>query len=330
MQEYLKLSRGVLELEAKSLLDAAKNLTDEHFVKLQKIYTDLLGERGSLIVCGVGKSGMIAQKIASTFTSLGLPSFFLHPVEALHGDLGRVNSFDAIIFISKSGTTEEIMKLLPFLTIPTERRIGLLGNRKSPIGDQCHLVFDCSVEKEACLNNQAPTTSSTLALAVGDVMAVVFEKFVGLSREGFAQNHPGGILGKSLRLKVRDLMTPLNVCPVATAQTSFKDIVLEMTKNPVGACAILDAKNILLGIIVDGDIRRAFVKNNLSLEASASSVMNATPVFIGPDELASRALELMEKRKNQIAILPVIDEQKKFYGFIRLHDLLKEGFNLST
>jgi arabinose-5-phosphate isomerase len=165
---------------------------------------------------------------------------------------------------------------------------------------------------------------------MGDVMAVVFEKFVGLSREGFAQNHPGGILGKSLRLKVKDLMTKIESCPTGKTSTPFKDIVLEMTKNPVGACAILDAKNILQGIIVDGDIRRAFVKNNLSLDAAADTVMNATPVFIGPEELASRALELMEKRKNQIAILPVIDESRKFYGFIRLHDLLKEGFNLSS
>jgi len=326
--ENLEILQNVLKLEAESLLHASNRITAKEADLALEILSKLRSAGGSLVFCGVGKSGLIAKKLASTFTSLGLPSFMLHPVEALHGDLGRVSSRDAIVFLSKSGTTEEIMKLLPFLPVAKEMRIGLLGNPKSTIADSCELVLDCAVEKEACLNNQAPTTSSTLALAMGDALAVLWEKLVGLSKENFAVNHPGGLLGKSLIVKVKDLMCTSESCPQVDETAKLQEVILEMTKFPVGGCAVISKDNKFKGILVEGDIRRTFTKNNKGLETTVSNILNAKPVSIKPDDLALDALKLMEDRERQIDILPVLDGDT-FLGFIRLHDLLREGFHLN-
>lgn len=328
---HTKTMADVLRLEAKALERAALLLESsgkDQVEKLVKLFHDLQNTESALIFCGVGKSGIIAQKLASTFTSLGLPSFYLHPTEALHGDLGRVRKSDALVFLSKSGTTEEILKLLPFMNTRKENRIALVGAQQSPIAEQCGIVFDCSVEKEACLNNQAPTTSSTLALAMGDAMAVLYEALVGISKEGFAVNHPGGILGKSLRMKVKDLMIKESQCPVVEPGHTLQEVILLMTKYPVGGCAVVDNGK-FLGILVEGDIRRTFTKENAGLKTPVSDIMNTKPTWIGPESLAYEALELMEGRTNSFQVLPVIEE-KTFLGFIRLHDLLKEGFSLKA
>lgn len=326
---HSKTMANVLKLEADSLIRSAELLEKFHgndVEKLTILFEQLRGSGGALIFCGVGKSGIIAQKCAATFTSLGLPSFFLHPTEALHGDLGRVGKNDAIVLLSKSGTTEEILKLMPFLPTPKSHRIALVGNTKSAVSEFCDIVFDCSVEREACINNQAPTNSSTLAMAMADAMAVLFEKYIGLSREGFAVNHPGGILGKSLRMKVRDLTIMASACPVLTLTQNLQDAILAMTKFPVGGCAVLD-KGELKGILVEGDIRRTFTRQNEGLQTSVETIMNRKPISIHPDQLAYEALVLMESKSRSYQILPVI-EDGKFLGFIRLHDLLKEGFSL--
>jgi len=320
----------VLKLEAQCILDAVKKLEScelVHMNQLKEIYAELMENGGQLIFCGVGKSGIVALKCAATFTSLGMPSWFLHPIEALHGDLGRVQKNDAIVLISKSGTTEEILKLLPFLSIQKRKIIGLLGSVNSPIAEACGLVLDCSVSKEACINNQAPTTSTTLALAMGDAMAVYFESVVGLSREGFAINHPGGILGKSLRMKVEDLMLPASMCPVLESHQTLKDVILKMTQFPVGGCAVIDSGR-FIGILVEGDIRRTFAKNDLGLETPVSMIVNKTPITIEAKELAFEALKKMERKEKELSLLPVV-ERDQFLGFIRLHDLLKEGFSLT-
>jgi arabinose-5-phosphate isomerase len=327
---YLDVVKNVLILEADAIIEASKRLKGQDIQNVISIFSELLENRGQLIFSGVGKSGYIGRKMASTFSSLGLRSFFSHPVEALHGDLGRVKENDAIILISKSGTTEEILKLMPFLPIPKKRIIGLLGEVFSPIGDRCDVIFDCWVEKEACLNNQAPTTSSSLALAMGDALAVLYEKMVGLSKEGFAINHPGGILGKSLRMKVGDLMVDSSDCPRCMEETSLQDVILAMTKKPVGACAIIDKKKNLKGIVVDGDIRRAFTGDKNILKAPIGEIMTSSPITISSVDLANKALFLMENRESQITILPVIDKDDQFMGFLRLHDLLKEGFSLGN
>jgi arabinose-5-phosphate isomerase len=319
--------KKVLNHEAEVLNAAADRLTEAQATKLCELYQHLMSQGGSLVFSGVGKSGIVATKLASTFSSLGLPSFFLHPIEALHGDLGRLSKNDVLVLLSKSGTTEELMKLIPYVPVGSEYRIGLLGNPGSKIGEQCSLVLDCSVDREACINNQAPTTSSTLAMAMGDAMAVLFEEFVGLSKEGFAANHPGGLLGKSLRLKVRDLMWNLDDCPVLAKGETLKTVILEMTNKPVGGCAICEKDNQLLGILVEGDIRRTFTKDNQGLETKVEEIMNQSPVTVGPDDLAYEALLLMEKRDKPVHILPVV-ESEKFLGFLRLHDLLKEGFSI--
>jgi arabinose-5-phosphate isomerase len=321
-----EMMTNVLIEAAAALQEAAKKLDNAKVEQLSRLYKGLLQSDSQLIFCGVGKSGLVGQKMASTFTSLGLSSFFLHPVEALHGDLGRVRSGDAIVFISKSGTAEEIQKLIPFLDIPPSRRIGLTGNLNSPLAKECEINFDCSVKKEACLNNQAPTTSTTLALAMGDAMAVLFEHITGLTKEGFAVNHPGGILGKSLRLKVADLMVPVDQCPTGLLSTSLKEIVLNMTQRPLGAAGILDDKGDLKGIVVEGDIRRFLTSDDINLDISVQTIMTRDPITIEADDMAYQALELMEKRERPISHLPVIRDGK-FIGLIRLHDLLKEGFH---
>ena len=326
---HSKTMADVLKLEANSLLRAAEILEKNHSKdadRLTILFEQLRSTNSAIIFCGVGKSGIIAQKCAATFTSLGLPSFFLHPTEALHGDLGRVGKNDAIVLLSKSGTTEEIIKLLPFLQVPSSHRIALVGQVPSPVSDFCDIVFNCSVEKEACINNQAPTNSSTLAIAMGDAMAVLFEKYIGLSKEGFAVNHPGGILGKSLRMKVRDLIVKESNCPVLSESQNLQDAILGMTKFPVGGCAVVE-KGEFKGILVEGDIRRTFTRENQGLQTKVESIMNKTPISVHPDQLAFEALELMESKTRSIQILPVLEEGK-FLGFIRLHDLLKEGFSL--
>lgn len=328
---HTKTMADVLRMEAKALDRAASLLESsgsEQVERLIKVFHALQNTESALIFCGVGKSGIIAQKLASTFTSLGLPSFYLHPTEALHGDLGRVRKSDAIVFLSKSGTTEEILKLLPFLSTKKENRIALVGACNSPIANECGIVLDCSVEKEACLNNQAPTTSSTLALAMGDAMAVLYEAITGISKEGFAVNHPGGILGKSLRMKVKDLMIKEAECPVVEPTHTLQEVILLMTKYPVGGCAVVESGK-FLGILVEGDIRRTFTKENAGLKTAVADIMNKKPTSIGPESLAYEALELMEGRSHSFQVLPVIDEGK-FLGFIRLHDLLKEGFSLKS
>lgn len=323
-ENYSQVFRDVLEAESRAILDVLALVKEENVQKLVTIFEWLGRTGGNMVVCGVGKSGIVAQKIASTFCSLGLPSFFLHPTEALHGDLGRVSASDALVLISKSGTTQEILTLLPYLKIPREMTIGLLGNVQGPLSEQCSVLFDCRVEKEACPNNQAPTTSTTVTLAIGDAMAVVYEKLVGLSREKFAVHHPGGLLGKSLRLQVKDLMIKKEQSPRVGKEASLQDVILSMTQFPTGLCAVLGKDDELLGIIAEGDIRRTLMKEKNLVSLSAADMMTKKPITVSAQELAINALYLMEKKERQINVLPVTYEDR-FVGVLRVHDLLKEG-----
>ncbi len=320
-----EIMANVLSTEAYALNQAADRLNEGTSQKLNILFQDLIVEKGSLVFCGVGKSGIIGQKLAATFSSLGLPSFFLHPTEALHGDLGMVREGDAIVLISYSGTAEEILKLIPFLKSSEDKRIALVGDLESPIAKKCSIVLDCYVNKEACLNNQAPTTSSTLTMAMGDAMAVLYEHIVGLSKEGFALNHPGGRLGKSLRLRVEDLMIPKGKCPCLFKEQSLKEAVVAMTDRPVGACFILNEQDKIEGLLVDGDIKRLFSKDDFSIDSTIESVMNENPITISQNVLAVDGLKLMEEGQRPFSLLPVVDEQECFVGVLRLHDLFKEG-----
>ncbi len=321
--DYQKIFNDVLLLEANSIERAISRNSQEAINKMAALLTGINDRNGNLLFSGVGKSGLVARKLASTFSSLGLSSYFLHPTEALHGDLGRVTSSDAIVFISKSGHTEEILRLIPFLKLETGAIIGLLGNVDSPIGARCGIVFDCSVEREACVNNQAPTASTTLALAIGDALAVIYQNVTGLSREGFALNHPGGVLGKALRLKVRDLMTPAQDCPKVSLDATLEDVILEMTRFPVGACAVVENEK-SIGFVVEADIRRTFARKLKGLATPVKDIMNSSPITIGPDAFAAEAMELMENRDRPFYVIPVL-EKGRFVGILRTHDLLQHG-----
>lgn len=322
---YSAIFKAVLEQEASALMRAKDFINQELLESLVRVFEELKISQGSLIFCGVGKSGLIAQKIAATFTSLGLSSWYLHPTEALHGDMGRVKPNDAMVLISKSGTTEEILKMFPFLNLPKDRLIAMCGNPNSEIVSNCSIFLNCHIDKEACVNNLAPTTSSTLTLAMGDAMAVLYESWSGLSKESFAKNHPGGLLGKSLILKVSALMVARSQCAIVSETTLMKDVLLSMTTYPTGMCCIVDDQKRLKGIVVEGDIRRHLTTHKNLLDVEVSKVMNKNPKYIGPDILAYDALNMMEMGEKQIYVMPVVGENQELLGVLRLHDLIKAG-----
>ena len=324
---HKNLFTQVLVSEAKALERASQNFHEETANQLVSLFELLATTGGSLVVCGVGKSGHIGTKIAATFSSLGLASFFLHPTEAMHGDLGRVSKADAILLISKSGTTEEILNLLPYLPIPKERIVALVGKVNSPIAEKSGIVLDASVEKEACINDLAPTTSTTVALALGDAMAVLYENVLGVSKEKFAVNHPAGLLGKTLSLKVDRLMISANDCPQVDEQATLQDAIMAMTQKPVGMCAVVSG-GVMKGIIVEGDIRRAFAKRVDAIQRPISEFMNSNPTTLVPSILAFEALKIMEDTDRPLNVLPIV-ENGKFQGVLRLHDLFKAGFHSS-
>lgn len=326
--DHKNLFTQVLKTEAEALTRAADRFQEQEAKQLVAVFELLAQTGGSLIISGVGKSGHIAAKIAATFSSLGLPSFFLHPTEAMHGDLGRVSKLDAIVLISKSGTTEELLSMLPYVSVPKQRIIALVGNVNSPIAEKAGIILDASVIKEACINDLAPTTSTTVALALGDAMAVLYENVMGVSKEKFAVNHPAGLLGKSLSLTVDRLMIMAKDCPVVEMSATLQDAIIMMTQKPVGMCAINDGKN-FRGILVEGDIRRAFAKSPDAIRTCVKDLMTVDPVSLVPSTLAFEALKLMENPKKQISVVPVLDEAGIFLGVLRLHDLFKAGFNSS-
>jgi len=325
---YKNLFTQVLTSEAKALERAAQNFEEKTAIQLVSLFELLATTGGSLIISGVGKSGHIGTKMASTFSSLGLPSFFLHPTEAMHGDLGRVTKSDAVILISKSGTTEELLKMLPYVSVPKERIVALVGNINSPIAHASGIILDASVEKEACLNDLAPTTSTTVALAMGDAMVVLYENVLGVSKEKFAVNHPAGLLGKSLSLTVDRLMIQASDCPNVTESSTLQEAILVMTQKPVGMCAVLEGDK-LLGILVEGDIRRAFAKSADAITTPVKSLMTIKPTMVSVNTLAFDALKIMENPSRLLNVIPVV-ENEKFVGVLRLHDLLKAGFNSSV
>ncbi len=317
----------VLVNEAEALTKAAARIDKDVVDKLITVFEMLAHTGGSLIICGVGKSGLISQKIAATFSSLGLPSFFLHPTEAMHGDLGRVTKADAVVLISKSGTTEELLKMLPYLSVPRERIIALVGKIDSPIAHQAGIVLDASIDKEACINDLAPTTSTTLALAFGDAMAVLYENVMGVSKEKFAVNHPAGLLGKSLSLTIDRLMIPVEDCPLISEEATLQEAILAMTKKPIGMCAVITETK-LVGILVEGDIRRAFANSPDAIKTPVNKLMTKNPTTLPIGILAFDALKTMESGKKLLNVAPVVDGEK-FMGVLRLHDLFKAGFNSS-
>jgi arabinose-5-phosphate isomerase len=278
--------------------------------------------KGRLVISGIGKSAVIAQKIVATLNSTGTPSIFMHAADAIHGDLGMVQQDDVVMIISKSGNSPEIKVLVPLLKNLGNTLIGMIGTADSYLAKQSNFVLDTTVDKEACPHNLAPTTSTTAQLVMGDAIAVCLMELKGFTSDDFAKFHPGGMLGKKLYLRISDLY-PHNERPKVFLEQSLKEVIVEITRKRLGATAVIDKEEILHGIITDGDLRRMLEKNHLSDHLLARDIMTADPKTIEPEELVVNALDLM--RRNEISQIPVVKE-KKYLGMIHLHDLIKEGF----
>jgi arabinose-5-phosphate isomerase len=312
----------VLRREARALLDAADRMDTENFARAVEL---IVGCDGKVIVTGTGTSGIVARKIAATLTSTGTPSAFLHPSDALHGGLGLVASADVVIAISNSGETDEILALLPYLRARDTRLIGIVGNAKSRLAEASTVVLDAWVEHEACPLGLAPTASSTLALALGDGLAVDALVARGLTSDAFARNHPSGRLGRRLTLRVQDLMHGPETGTVRPDST-FLDTLHAMSEGGLGAVAVTDPAGRLIGIVTDGDIRRALEHDAAaSLGGSAADLMTAKPRTTTGDALAYEALTMMEDGGSQISVLPVLNGDHQFVGMLRLHDVVQAG-----
>ena len=315
--EILSSGKAVLECEANSILSAVKRM-DSNFVRAVET---ILAHKGKLLVCGVGKSGLVGQKITATLSSTGTPAVFLHACEAVHGDLGVYEPGDPTILISNSGSTVECVRLIPILKSFNSPIIALVGNIDSPMGRESDIVLDVSSQGEADPLGIVPTNSTTLALAMGDALACALMKARGFSKEDFARFHPAGQLGRNLLLKVGDVMHSAKDCAIASASTSVREVVIAMTQKPLGAACVLNAENKIDCFITDGDLRR-MLQTVVDLDAlKCADIMTKSPICITPDASLGKAVEVMENRTSKISVLPVVDENGVFLGLLRLHDI---------
>ncbi len=300
---------------------AVENLTNFIDNDFEACVRAILQSKGRVVITGVGKSAIIANKIVATLNSTGTPALFMHAADAIHGDLGMVQSDDMVICISKSGNTPEIKVLVPLLKRRGSKLVALVSNTNSYLAEHADFVLNATIQEEACPNNLAPTTSTTVHLAMGDALAVCLLELRDFSKEDFARYHPGGSLGKQLYLKVEDVF-PNNQLPLVRMDTSLRDVILEITSKRLGATAVVDEEKNLLGIITDGDLRRMLQKESNIAAIKAMDIMTRTPRSIDKSEFAVKALQVMQE--NSISQL-VVKDGNKVAGFIHLHDLLKEG-----
>ncbi len=314
----------ILRLEAEALAQTAKKLLPD---EVERVVSLLAGCRGKVVILGVGKSGIVAQKIAATLTSTGTASLYLHPSDALHGGLGIVNREDCVIVLSNSGETDEIVGMLPYLKRREVPIIAVVGKVNSTLGSRADAVLDASVAQEACPFNLAPTTSTTVALAIGDALALALMKVKGLTPDDFAVNHPAGRLGKRLTLRVADLMHSGKQCPSIPLGSSWMEVVRAISNGGLGAVNVIDKDGCLAGVITDGDVRRAIERTDYATltKLTCDEVMTRNPVVAAPELLAYDALRLMEDRPSQISVLPVVNGERICLGLIRLHDIVRSG-----
>ena len=319
--ETTSIAKATIAKEIKALEDTLQRIGLEYDTAVQLI----LKSHGKVIVTGLGKSGIIARKIAATLSSTGTPAVFIHPIEALHGDIGIVQSQDIGLALSKSGETQEILEFLQFMKRMAIKTIALTGNPHSSLAKHCDVIIDASVTSEACPLNLAPTSSTTVAMAIGDALAACLIVRRGFSNEDFAKRHPSGALGRRLLLRVVDAMHHGQDMPIVLTGTRIRDALVTMTQTAMGIILIVDAQGVLLGILTDGDLRRALQRYETLLDMQIDVVMTRNPIVIHPDRLAVEALSLMENRPSQISALPVVDENNTALGVLRLHDLVKAG-----
>ena len=315
--EMLERARRVIRQEAQSVA-ALEGRIGEDFARAVEM---MLGCRGRVIVSGIGKSGIVGRKIAATLTSTGTPATFLHPVEALHGDLGIVGPDDVAILLSKSGESEELRGLLEYLGRMSVRVIALTGRLDSSLGRYAHAALDCSVEQEACPHDLAPTTSTTAAMAMGDALAVALLLRRDFGREDFARFHPGGSLGRRLLLKVRDAMVSDDL-PLLPPSATMRECVVLLAERR-GTVAVVDGERRLLGVVTSGDLTRLMEREEHFFPIAVSHVMTTNPRTAAPDDLAAAAVGLMER--HGIMALPVLDDERRVAGMVHLHDLMRAG-----
>ena len=317
--EILKTGKNVVKIEAEAVANLEGSINNDFAKAVQTIYEST----GRVVLTGMGKSGLIARKIVATLNSTGTAAIYLHPTDALHGDLGMVRKEDVVILISKSGSTEEIAKLLPMLKRLGVKLIAMSGNPDSSLVKQSDIFLNISVKEEACPHDLAPTSSTTATLVMGDALSVALLQKRGFTAEDFALLHPGGSLGKRLSLKIDEIMIKGDGVPVVKENSSIKDIILEMTSKRLGTTCVVDNAGKLSGIITDGDLRRLLEKTMDVKHLVATDIMSKKPKVTEKDYLASFALQLMENHK--ITSLIVTDKNKKPIGIVHLHDLINLG-----
>lgn len=317
-EHALELARQVLRIESEAVLELAARL-DQHFVRALDL---ILHCQGRVVASGMGKSGHVARKLASTFASTGTPAFYVHPGEASHGDLGMITENDVVIALSNSGESSEIVTILPLIKRKSTPLIAMTGRPESTLARGADVHLDVSVAREACPLNLAPTASTTAALALGDALAVALLDARGFSADDFAQSHPGGALGRRLLIRVADVMRTDERIPRTGANASIKDALLEISRKGLGMTAVVDGDDNVIGIFTDGDLRRAFERGE-HLDAPVTAVMTSNPRRIAPDRLAAEAVALMEEKK--INALVVVDDAGRLVGALNMHDLLQAG-----
>jgi arabinose-5-phosphate isomerase len=314
----------VLELEAESIRRVARRVDAD---ALSRAVAICLGCSGKLVLLGTGKSGIVGRKLASTLTSTGTAAVYLHPLDALHGDIGVVAPDDVVFVISKSGESVELLEVIAHVRRRGVPVIGILGDVQSTAAARADVVLDASVDEEACPLNLAPTASTIVAIALGDAIAAILMTAKNFTPTDFAFNHPGGTLGRRLTLRVDDLMHSGPANPVVSESATLMDVLEKITMGGLGAANVVDGAGKLLGIVTDGDVRRTVQRSGFArlAELTAGDVMTRTPTVVTADALAYDALRLMEERPSQIAVLPVVDETGRCVGLLRLHDIVRAG-----
>jgi len=316
------IASEILKQEGQELLDAADRVA-ESVVKSSDIISN---HSGKVVLCGMGKSGLIAQKIAATLCSIGNKAVFLHAAEAVHGDLGIYAPGDPTILISKSGATEEMLRLIPILKEFNSPLIGILGNMKSPLVRQMDIVLDASVQKEADPLGIVPTSSTTLTLAIGDAIVGLLMSQGDFKQDDFARLHPAGDLGRRLRLIVENIMQSIQDVAIVYKNDNLRKVVIEMTEKPQGAALVVDGENQLIGIITEGDLRRALADGKDIDKITVIDLMTPNPIAININSPLKEAIILMEDRKSQISVLPVVkNDGKTCAGLLRLHDIYQKN-----
>lgn len=319
-----------LQIEGLSIINAADTLSDTDVEKVINLMLKCSKDKSKVVLTGVGKSGIVARKIAATFSSIGLVSLYLNPLDALHGDLGIIANNDICFLLSNSGETKELIEIIPHIKRKHISLIGIIGNINSSLADLCTVSLNAGVDREACPLNLAPTASTAVAMAIGDALASVWMERKGISNTDFALNHPSGLLGKKLTLKVRDLMVPAKKLIPLDLDTNLEKIIGIISNNGMGCAYVknFDKKNKIVGLITDGDLRRALKMNSPQdwVKLKANQIMTKDPLTIDPQVLAIEALHLMENRKKSINVLPVVENgEKEIVGILRLHDIIQSG-----